>query len=76
MSQGRFSPLPAPGNLCIELSKLSGQLELTWDRVPGRMFYEGQWNQADPGVEDDWKALVNLSCREFATRGYSNCTAA
>ena len=52
-------PLPAPENLRVTFSKFSGQLELTWDRVPGRMFYEAQWNQADPGVEEDWKGLVN-----------------
>jgi hypothetical protein len=62
-------PLPAPGNLRIEFSKLSGQLDLTWDRVPGRMFYEGQWNQVDPGVEDDWKGLVNLSDNTYTVKG-------
>ena len=62
-------PLPAPENLRVTFSKFSGQLDLAWDRVPGRMFYEGQWNQADPGVEDDWKGLVNLSDNTYTVKG-------
>lgn len=62
-------PLPAPGNLRVVFSKLSGQLDLTWDGVPGRMFYEAQWNQTDPAVEADWLPLVNQSDNRYSAKG-------
>ncbi|MBK9149107.1 MAG: fibronectin type III domain-containing protein [Flavobacteriales bacterium] len=62
-------PLPAPGNLRVEVNKLAGQLDLAWDRVVGRMFYEAQSNSTDPAVEADWKSLVNQSDNTYSATG-------
>lgn len=61
--------MSAPGNLRAEASTLTGVIDLRWDRVAGRMFYEAQINDADPLLEVNWKPLVNQSSNAYAASG-------
>lgn len=54
-------PLVAPGALQALANRLVGVIDLRWDQVKGRMFYEAQICDGDPLVEANWKALINLS---------------
>lgn len=74
-SREPVGPMGAPANLRAEASKLSGVIDLTWNREAGRMFYEGQIATADPLVEANWKALVNLSNNRYTAQGLSKGTA-
>lgn len=62
-------PLPAPGALQALANRLVGVIDLRWEQVKGRMFYEAQINDGDPLVEANWKALINLSNNAYMATG-------
>ncbi len=54
-------PMKQPGDLQAVANKLVGVIDLRWNSVNGRMFYELQMNPGDPLIEANWLPLNNQS---------------
>lgn len=57
---------PPPGDLRALITTLPGELRLRWKGVKDRRIYEVQFNDSDPLVEANWKALL-MTGKNFHT---------
>lgn len=65
-------PMAQVGDLQATANKLAGVIDLRWNSVRGRMFYEGQSNIGDINLEADWTALVNQSSNTYQVKGLTS----
>ncbi len=65
-------PLPAPGNVRLQITKLPGELKAIWGGLEDSRIYELEYTDKDPLVPENWKPLKMLSDNSYLLQGLAS----
>lgn len=65
-------PMPAPGNVRLQITRMAGELKAIWGGVPDKHIYELQLNGGDPLVEESWDTTLLLGDNQHLFTGLTS----